>query len=227
MCFCDDGFIEINNVCVACEAIGNSTADTDPTNKRRCICKPSYVWSDTLRACFCAGPQSIVDINGLCFNCTNVGNGTGNVSSPNACRCRPSFVFHSASNTCRCPDPSSFILNNTCFGCTNFPNGTGLVANTSRNCECLPTYTFQNRSCLCPVGFFVSLNNTCVQCLNASCRCPTGMIFRPANSSCGCPIDNSIYINNRTCIACNSENMTGAINRNRTQCVCISNLVWL
>lgn len=208
-CYCDDGYIEINNVCVACEAIGNSTANADPTNSRRCICKPTYVWSDTLRGCYCSAVQSIVDLKGLCFNCsTLLNNGTGNASSISACKCKNTFVFDPESNTCKCPDVKFYIFDNKCFGCTGFPNGTGNVNSTGKSCECKATYTLQTNACLCPTGNYLSLTKTCVQCLNAACKCSPGKIFKPATGNCGCPVDKSVYTNS-VCIPCNSENMTG------------------
>jgi hypothetical protein len=171
-----------------------------------------------------------VDTNGLCFNCNSLsnGNGTGNSSSSSACRCKASYIFQPSSNTCICPDRIFYIVSGICYGCTNFPNGTGLVANTGKNCQCLPTYTYLNNACVCPTGNYLSSTNTCVQCLNAACRCPTGKIFKPLTNACGCPADNSVYVNN-VCTACTSTNpnMTGEIDTSGLKCKCKPNLIWL
>jgi hypothetical protein len=79
--------------------------------------------------------------------------------------------------------------------------------------------------CLCPDKYYVSLQNTCVQCLNNQCKCPIGKVFKASLMGCGCPVDNSIYVR-QVCISCNSANMTGAISASQTSCVCQPTFVW-
>lgn len=66
----------------------------------------------------------------------------------------------------------------------------------------------------------------CLRCQNINCRCPPGLIFKPENGRCECPITPSAYTRNKICIPCNSPNMTGSIGATSTECACKSTLVW-
>jgi hypothetical protein len=92
-CYCDAGYIEINNVCTACATRGNATSSNDPANTNQCLCQLTYVWSDTLKQCVCPGAKYIVDGTTKCFSCAGLVNGTGTVSTGSLCKCNPSFTF--------------------------------------------------------------------------------------------------------------------------------------
>jgi hypothetical protein len=109
---------------------------------------------------------------------------------------------------------SNFVDNNTGYICTVCSNGCLTCFNTATNCtSCTPPMILYNNSCglSCPNGYYISANNSCLQCDVSCSTC--------SNSTNFCNICNStysrLYVGGPCVLSCGDKNVSSA-----GQCTC-------
>ncbi|EAL45429.2 tyrosine kinase, putative [Entamoeba histolytica HM-1:IMSS-B] len=220
---CDDGYYELNGVCISCKQFGNQCSQCSATKCERCSDGTPLQKDGTCRIPYCQKQE-----NGKCSIC--VDNYSTNsigyceekiencqiraISTKECIICQPGFVLLNG----QCYKSIQNCETNTQVGCLRCENSYYASEGVCKPCDsnCRTCLLEKNKCFSCDSGYyltnhmcetdsiisercaFYSINGKCVKCKNG--------YYRDGVSCINCDISCSTCNNANGCLTCNSTN---------------------